>query len=101
MPTVTTRLREYLTAAGQFQLDPAPSADPAIIGSIGVGFQNPFESIQEVGRAFAPAAHAKIEHRRSARSSVLPQIGLVIGSAAIVGLHIHRCFVGLDVASPQ
>jgi acetoin utilization deacetylase AcuC-like enzyme len=24
-------LREYLTAAGQFQLDPAPSADPAII----------------------------------------------------------------------
>ena len=77
------------------------SADPAIIGSIGVGLQYPFELIQEVGRAFAPAAHAKIEHRRSARCSVLPQIGLMIGSAAILGLHIHRCFVGLNVGSRQ
>ena len=85
-------------AAGVYDVD---SADPAIIGSIGVGLQYPFELIQELGRAFAPAAHAKIEHRRSARSSLLPQISPVICSAAIVGLHIHRCFVGLDVASRQ
>jgi hypothetical protein len=85
-------------AAGVYDVD---SADPAIIRGIGVGLQYSCEFIQEVGRAIAPAAHAKIEHRRSARSSLLPQIGLVICSAAIVGLHIHGCFVGLDVASRQ
>ena len=48
--------------------------DPAIIGGIGVGLQYAFEFIQEVSRAFASAAHAKIKNRRSARRSILPQI---------------------------
>jgi hypothetical protein len=44
-------------AAGVYDVD---LADPAIIGGIGVGLQYPFEFIQEAGRAFAPAARAKL-----------------------------------------
>jgi hypothetical protein len=54
-------------------------------------FVRSLELVQETRRSFAPAAHAKIEDRCTARRSVLPQIGLMILAAAIVHLHLDRC----------
>src|SRR5450631_3046159 len=52
-------------------------------------------------RTFTPAAHAKIEDRRSARCAVLPQITLMILAAAVMHLHIDGRLIGLDVTSGE
>jgi hypothetical protein len=64
------------------------------IGGIAVTLQNTFELSQEVFWAFTSAAHSEVEYHTASRSAVLPKIGLVIASAAIVHLHIDRCFIG-------
>ena len=70
------------------------SAD-IVIGLIAVGLENPVPLTQELPRALAPAAQLKLEHRFAARLAVLPQVGLMIGAAAVVHLNGHSGFVGL------
>ena len=71
----------------------------AIVRSVGVGLQKSVEVAKEVQRAFALAAHAKIENRHSAWRSILPQVALMICAAAVVHLHVDRGFIGLDVGA--
>ena len=72
-----------------------------IVGGICIRLQKSFEVSEEIQRAFPFAAHAKIENRHAARSSVLPEIRLMVGTAAVVRLHIHRSFIGLDIGAGQ
>src|SRR5258708_16201026 len=65
----------------------------AIIGRIAVCLENPLEVDKEMRWTFAIAAHAKIEAPRPSRSAVLPHVGLVILSATVLSLHIHRRFI--------
>src|SRR3974377_1805685 len=46
--------------------------DVALVGDVIIGLQNSLELTQKPRRAFAAAAHAKIEDSRTARGPVLP-----------------------------
>ena len=69
----------------------------AIVGRVSICLEKAFEVSQEVQRAFPFAAHAEIEDRHAARRSILPEIGLMVRTAAVARLHIDRGFIGLDV----
>ena len=66
-----------------------------VVGRIAIGLQNPFPLAQKLARTITPPAQAEVEHGLTARFSVLPQIGLMILSAAVVHLNRHRSFVRL------
>jgi hypothetical protein len=69
-----------------------------IVGPVTITLQDPLEVAQEPFGTFP--THPKVEDHCSTRSAVLPKVGLVIFSSAIVHLHAHRRFVGLDIIAP-
>src|SRR5208337_2218703 len=56
-------------------------AHAAFVGDVVIRLENPLELVQETRRPFTPAAHAEIEDRPAARSSVLPQVSLMVPAA--------------------
>lgn len=66
-----------------------------VVGGIAVSLENTFELSQEPLRPIAATTQLEIEHHGSPGSAVLPQIGLMIFSSALAGLHIDRGFVRL------
>ena len=72
-----------------------------IVSRITVGLQKTLELSQKLFRSISSSAQTEVEHYRSSRSAVLPQIGLMILPAAIVHLHVHRGFIGLDVSAAE
>ena len=71
-----------------------------LIGCVTVRLQNSFELVQKLFRSVTSAPQAKVEDRRSGRSTVLPQIRLMVFAAAVVHLHRHRCLIGLNISAP-
>src|ERR1019366_1184974 len=70
-----------------------------IVGRVPVSLQNAFELSQKALRSIASTAQAEVEHHRSSRATVLPQIRLVVLSPALACLHIDRGFIRLNVTS--
>src|SRR5215831_3141203 len=70
-----------------------------VIRCVGIGLQNAMKVLQKLFGPGTISPQAKVEHRCSSRSSVLPQICLMIFAATIVPLHFHRRLVGLQVAA--
>src|SRR5258708_22014169 len=76
------------------------SAD-LIVGRITVRLQKTFELSQKLFRPIPSSAQTEVEHHRSSRSTVLPQVGLMILPVALMHLHIHRSFIGLNVSAAE
>ena len=74
------------------------SAD-LIVGRITVRLQKTFELSQKLFRSIPSSAQTEVEHHCSSRSTVLPQIGLMVLPAALVHLHLYRGFIGLNVGA--
>ena len=72
-----------------------------VVGRITVGLQKTFELSQKLFRSIPSSAQAEVKHHRSSRSTVLPQIGLVVLPTAFTHLHIYRRFIGLDVSAAE
>jgi len=73
----------------------------AIVCGVAIRLKKSFEVAEEVQWAFAFAAHPKIKNGHAPRRSILQQISLMIGAAAIVRLYIDRRFIRLDVTSRE
>ena len=80
-------------------VDDSGSAD-MIIRSVAIALEDPLEVTQESFGTFSFTTHAKVEDYRCFRPAVLPKVGLVVFSSAIVHLHIHRGLVCLDIIAP-
>src|SRR5271165_64181 len=76
------------------------SAD-MIVSRIAVGLQDAIELLEKLLRSVAPASQAEVERNITSRSSVLPEVGLMILATAIVHLHIYRGLISLDITSTQ
>ena len=70
-----------------------------IVGRIPVGLQKTFELPQKLPRSVASPPQTEVEHHGSSGSAVLPEIRLVILPSALVHLHVHRGFIGLNVGA--
>jgi hypothetical protein len=54
---------------------------------------------QEALGPVALAAQPEVEHHRAARLAVLPQVSLMVLAPAVVHLHPHRRFIGLNIGA--
>src|SRR6266481_8567752 len=79
-------------------MDDSGSAD-VIIGPVSVTLEDALEVTQESFRPFSFTTHSKVEDYGPLRATVLPKVGLVVFSSAIMHLHIHRGLVCLDVVA--
>ena len=68
-----------------------------VIRCIAVSLENAFELSQETLRSVPSSTQAEVEHLSSSGATVLPEIRLVILSAALACLHIDWSFIGLNV----
>jgi hypothetical protein len=80
-------------------VDDSGSAD-MITRSVAIALEDPLEVTQESFGAFSFTTHAKVEDYRRLWPAVLPKVGLVVFSSAIVHLHIHRGLVCLEYNRP-
>jgi hypothetical protein len=80
------------------RVDDSGSAD-MIVSPVTVTLEDAFEVTQESFGPFSFTTHSKVEDHRSLRATVLPKVGLVVFSSAIVHLHIHRGLVCLDIVA--
>jgi len=69
-----------------------------IVDHIAIGLQNAFELFEKLLGTLTATSHAEVEDHRASGRSVLPQIRLMMFTAPVVRLHIHRSFIGLDVS---
>ena len=81
-------------------MDHLRSAD-AIVGSIAIGLQEAFVVTKKTQWPFTFAPRAEVEDGTANRSSILPEVGLLVLAAAIAHLHIHRRFVRLNITSTE
>jgi hypothetical protein len=72
-----------------------------IVCRVTVTLEYALEVAQEPFGTFPFPAHPEVEHHRSARPAVLPEIGLVIFAFCALRLDIDRRFIGLDIVSGQ
>src|ERR1700722_2514356 len=72
-----------------------------IVGRITVRLQKTLELSQKLFRSIPSSAQTKVEHHRSSRSTVLPQIGLMVLPSALLHLHVYGSFIGLDVGAAE
>src|SRR5579864_1535731 len=70
-----------------------------VIRCIAVGLENAFKLSEEPLRPVASATQAEVEHQSSSGATVLPEIRLVILSAALACLHIDWRFIRLNVTA--
>jgi hypothetical protein len=70
-----------------------------IVCRIAITLEDALEVAQEPFGTFPFPAHAKVEHHRSARPAVLPEVGLVIFAFCTLRLYRNRRFIGLDIVS--
>ena len=73
----------------------------AIVSCVSIRLEKSFEVSEEVERPLPFAAHLEIKDRHAARSSVLPEVRLMVAAAAVMHLHIDRSFIGLDIRAGQ
>ena len=66
-----------------------------LVCRIPVGLQNPFPFPEKLARTLPAPAQTEVEHRLTARLSVLPQIRLMVFTTTIVHLHRNRRFIRL------
>ncbi len=78
-----------------------PRSSDLIVSRITVRLQKTFKRSQKLFRSIPSSAQTEVEHYRSSRSAVLPQISLMILPAAIVHLHVYRGLIGLDVSAAE
>ena len=71
-----------------------------IVSPVTITLQDPLEVTQEPFGTFSFPAHPKIEHHRSARATVLPEVSLMVFATTIVRLHTYGRFIDLNVGSP-
>src|SRR5271167_4983035 len=60
-----------------------------VVHGVALGLQNAFELFEKLLGALASAAHAEVEDDRASGRPVLPQIRLMMFTAAVVCLHIN------------
>jgi len=72
-----------------------------IVGRIPIRLEKIFERSQKLFRSIPSSAQTEVEYHRSSRSTVLPQIGLMVLTSALMHLHIYRRFIGLDVGTAE
>ena len=71
------------------------------ITAITVCLQDACKFPKELPGALSATIQLKIEHYRSARSAILPEISLVILALGSFGLHVEGRFIGLNVTTAQ
>ena len=71
------------------------------VADVAVGLQYSLEPFQESLRSRPSPAHLKLEHHAASGAAILPEISLMIFASPVVRLHIHRCFIRLNVSAPQ
>ena len=74
------------------------ASDFAIAG-VAVGLQDAVKFCQELPRAVCTTVELEIKYDRCARSTILPQVGLMILALGSFGLDIDRSFIGLNVVA--
>src|SRR6516165_4709236 len=72
-----------------------------IVCRIAVTLEYALEVAQEPFGTFPFPTQSEVEHHRSARPTVLPEVGLVIFASHPFGLNSHRGFIGLDIVPCQ
>jgi hypothetical protein len=82
------------------RVDDSGSAD-MIVSPVTVTLEDPLEITQEPFGPFSFTTHSKVEDHWSGWPAVLPKVGLVVFSPAIMHLHIHRGLVCLDIVAPE
>src|SRR5260370_36795846 len=68
-----------------------------IVCRIAIILEYALEVAQEPFGTFPFPAHPKVEHHRSARPAVLPEVGLVIFTFCALRLYVDRRLIGLDI----
>jgi hypothetical protein len=79
-------------------VDDSGSAD-MIVGPVTVTLEDALEVTQESFGPFSFTTHSKVEDHRSGRLAVLPKVGLMVFSSAIVHLDIYRSLVCLNTVA--
>ena len=72
-----------------------------IVRRIAVTLEYALEVAQEPFGTFPFPTQPEVEHHRSARPTILPEVGLVIFAWHPFGFNSHRDFIGLNVVSGQ
>src|SRR5215471_16618917 len=72
-----------------------------IVSFIAIGLQQAVKLPEKLFRSISPSSHLKVKDHDTAWPTVLPQVGLVMLSPALLHLHPHRSFIRLKVAFTQ
>jgi len=70
-----------------------------IVSGVSIGLQNALELPQEPLRSVPSTTQTEVEHHGSSRVTVLPEVRLVVLTAALACLHIDWSFIRLNVIS--
>ena len=72
-----------------------------IVGGITVSLQDPVELSQKLFWSIPSSTHTEVKDHGSSRSTVLPQVSLMMFFSTVLHLHRHGSFVGLDVTAAE